>query len=285
MSVTTSPAKTHVEAPLAYLVAGGPRSEHLIYPPASGRPIVRPEQEYRTVPIIDCRTLSVAPTVDSAGFELLPAPAGIRDFYDDALVRSEYYPTVAAWLRATLGALEVVVFDHNQRSAARAARGQPGVRGPVDAAHNDYTPQSGPRRAAEILAAAGKPDYVTKRKALINVWRPIIGPVQDVPLAVCDARSTVPGDFVPTDIHHFGEDDLERPRHSGEIYSVRYNPAHRWYYAAEMQADEVLLLKNWDSGGDGRATHTPHTGFKNPIAPATATPRESIEVRTLVVFT
>jgi hypothetical protein len=33
-----------------------------------------------------------------------------------------------------------------------------------------------------------------------------------------------------------------------------------------------------------RPAYTAHTGFKNPLAPATAIPRESIELRTLVIF-
>lgn len=273
-----------VVAQLAYLVPHPGRAQHLIYPPTSGRALVRPAQEYHTLPIADCRGLTPAPSVDSAGFALLQQPSALKDFYDDADVRARYYPEVAQFLRHALDALDVVVFDHNQRSAVRARQGQTGVRMPVDAAHNDYTPQSGPRRAREILSDAGRPPYAGHRMALINVWRPIIGPVQDVPLAVCDARSTASTDFVATDIHHFGEDDLKHPRHSGEIYSVVYNPAHRWYYAADMQSDEVLLLKNWDSSADGRACFTPHTGFKNPAAPATARPRESIEVRTLVIY-
>jgi len=272
-----------VQAPLAYLVSLDARAAHLVYPLSSGRKIVRPEQAYHTLPITDCRELPLPATVDGAGFELLREPSAMQDFYDEAAVRDAYYPEVIAFLKRQLGALDVVVFDHNQRSAARAALGQPGVRTPVDAAHNDYTPSSGPRRAQEILAAAGKPDYAGHRMALINVWRPIIGPVQDVPLAVCDARTTVPDDFVPTDIHHFAEDDLEHPRHSGEIYSVRFNPAHRWYYASEMQPDEVLLLKNWDSA-TGVASYTPHTGFRNPACPPNAVPRESIEARTLVIY-
>jgi len=272
-----------VVAPLAYLISTDARAAHLIYPPASGRKLVRPEQAYHSLPIADCRDLVEPPTLDTAGFELRRAPSAMTDFYDDEAVRSRYYPEVAAYLKQTLGALDVVVFDHNQRSAARAARGQPGVRTPVDAAHNDYTPVSGPRRAAEILAAAGRPAYTGQRMALINLWRPIIGPVQDVPLAVCDARSASPDDFVPTDIHHFAEDDLERPRHSGEIYSVRFNARHRWFYASNMQPSEVLLLKNWDSA-PGVASYTPHTGFRHPGCPPDAVPRESIEARTLVIF-
>jgi len=273
-----------VVAQLAYLVPNPGRAQHLIYPSNSGRALVRPAQEYHAMPIADCRALTPAPSVDSAGFALLQAPSAIEDFYDDELVRTRYYDEVAAFLRHALDALDVVVFDHNQRSAVRAARGQAGVRTPVDAAHNDYTPQSGPRRAREILSDAGRPAYGGHRMALINLWRPIIGPVEDEPLAVCDARTAAASDFVPTDIHHFGEDDLEHPRHSGEIYSVVYNPAHRWYYVSDMRSDEVLLLKNWDSSEGGRASYTPHTGFRNPAAPPAARPRESIEVRTLVVY-
>jgi hypothetical protein len=118
----------------------------------------------------------------------------------------------------------------------------------------------------------------------VNVWRPIRGPVQDIPLAICAAASTSPEDFVPTDIQHFGEDDLEEPRHVGEIFSVRRSPRHRWFYVADMRPDEVLVFKCWSSARDGRARYTAHTGFRNPSAPANAAPRESIEVRTLVVY-
>ena len=273
-----------VVAQLAYLVASDSRAQHLIYPPNCGRALVRPPLEHHAMAIADCRALSPAATVDSAGFELLHAPSAIVDFYDDENVRTHYYPEVASFLRRVLGALDVVVFDHNQRSAVRAAQGQPGVRMPVDAAHDDYTPNSGPRRAREILRDAGRANDSGQRMALINVWRPIIGPVQDVPLAVCDARTVARADLVNTAIHHFGEDDLDHPRYSGEIYSLTYNPAHRWYYAKDMQPDEVLLLKNWDSSEDGRASYTPHTGFRNPAAPAGTRPRESIEVRTLVIY-
>jgi hypothetical protein len=108
--------------------------------------------------------------------------------------------------------------------------------------------------------------------------------VLDNPLALCDARSVSPEDLVATDILHFGEHDLAVPRHSGQIYSVRHNPAHRWFYVSEMRPDEVLLLKCYDSRADGRARFMPHTGFRNPACPSEFVPRESIEARTLVVF-
>jgi hypothetical protein len=158
------------------------------------------------------------------------------------------------------------------------------VRVPVDQVHNDYTEQSGSKRTQELLDAAGRSDLADRRVAFVNLWRPIAGPVLDNPLAVCDARSVAPADLVATDIHHFGEDDLTVPRHSGQIYSVRHNPAHRWFYVSAMRPDEFLLLKCYDSRTDGRARFMPHTGFQNPACPSDFVPRESIEARTLVVF-
>lgn len=274
----------HVTAPLAYLGASAGPVEHRIYPPGSGIPTTRPPIDYQPMPIYDARAISDRLSLDECGIELRRHRSAVTDFYDETAVRTQYYPEVEAFMRAATGATAVLMFDHNTRSAVRAERGDRGVRMPVDAVHNDYTEQSGPRRAREILEAAGRTDLLGRRVAFINVWRPIVGPVQDIPLAVCDARSVSPADLVATDIHHFGEDDLSKPRHSGQIYSIRHNPAHRWFFVSDMQPDEVLLLKCFDSRQDGRARFMPHTGFRNPACPPAFIPRESIEARTLAVF-
>jgi hypothetical protein len=273
-----------MEVELTFLAPGDGPVEVRVYPPASGRETVRPPSVRHRVPISDARPIAARLRLDEHGFELHSRPTAFADFYDDAAVRERYYPEVQGLMREITGARAVIAFDHNVRSAARAARGERGVRIPVDQVHNDYTEASGPKRKLEILAAAGRQDLADRRVAFVNLWRPIVGPVQDNPLAVCDARSVAPADLVATDIHHFGEDDLSVPRHSGQIQSVRYNPGHRWFYVSEMRPDEFLLLKCYDSRADGRARFMPHTGFRNPACPAEFVPRESIEARTLVVF-
>jgi hypothetical protein len=273
-----------VAGQLSFLAPGDGPVEVRVYPPASGRATVRPASVRHTLPIRDARPIADRLRLDEHGFELHSRATAFADFYDEAAVRQRYYPEVQSLVRELRGALAAVVFDHNVRSAARAARGEVGVRLPVDQAHNDYTEQSGPKRKLEILAAAGRSDLADRRVAFVNLWRPIAGPVLDNPLAVCDARSVAPGDLVATDIQHFGEDDLATPRHHGEIYSVRYNPAQRWFYVSAMRPDEFLLLKCYDSRADGRARFMPHTGFVNPDCPPEFVPRESIEARTLVVF-
>ena len=70
----------------------------------------------------------------------------------------------------------------------------------------------------------------------------------------------------------------------GETYSFTYNPKHRWFYFPQMQRNEALLLKCYDSKEDGRARFTAHTSFEDPTSPPDAPPRESIEVRALIFF-
>ena len=203
----------------------------------------------------------------------------MRDLYDDDALEQVYYPEIEALLREVVGASRVVVFDATRRSDGGAgARNREGLRGPASRVHVDYTEKSGPQRVkdlmgeaeAERLAASGA------RIIQINVWRPIRGPVERSPLALADAASVRPEDLIAT--------DQVFPDRVGEIYHLAHHPAQRWYYAPRMTPDEVLLIKGFDSLTDGRARFTPHGAFDLPDTPAAAPPRESIEVRTLVVI-
>ena len=98
---------------------------------------------------------------------------------------------------------------------------------------------------------------------------------RSITLAVCDARSMVLADFVPTDL-------LYRDR-TGEVYSVAYNSNHRWFYFPQMQPTEALLLKCFDSD-PARTRFTAHSAFEDPNTPPDAAPRQSIEVRAFAFF-
>lgn len=273
-----------VEALLNYLAPGDDAPQVRIYPPSSGLATVQPALDPHIVTVHDARPTTNRLHLDEHGFELRERHTAFTDFYDEAAVKARYYPEVERLLAEILGARAVVVFDHNVRSVTRAARGERGVRAPVDQVHNDYTERSGAKRKLEILAAAGRSDLVDRHVAFVNLWRPVVGPVLDNPLAVCDARSVAAEDLVGTEILHFGDDDLVVPRHRGDVQSVRYNPAHRWFYVSAMRPEEFLLLKCYDSRVDGRARFLPHTGFQNSACPRDFLPRESIEARTLAVF-
>lgn len=224
--------------------------------------------------IRSARPIAADISLDVQGFQLVEHDTQVRDFYSADEVESVYYPEVEALLKATTGAEKVVIFDHTIRSLARQS--QPGMREPVLRVHNDYTLSSGPRRVRDHLPAEEAEQRLKARFAEVNVWRPIRGPLESQPLAVCDARTIAPMDFIASDLIY--------PDRVGETYAFAHNPSHRWYYVPRMERTEALLIKGYDSTEHGTARFTAHTGFEDPTTPAGAAPRESIEVRALIFF-
>jgi hypothetical protein len=219
------------------------------------------------VKIEDARGRASELTLDRNGFALVKAPTEVADFYSSEEAVRVYYPEVERLLRDKLGVARVVIFDHTVRNA-----GRPGAREPSRRVHNDHTVNSAPRRVRDHLGDDAT-ELLTGRFGIVNVWRPIRGPVLDSPIALCDAQSFTDADLIAS--------DLVYPHVRGETSSVEYKPEHRWYYFAEQQTDEAVLIRVHDSANDGRARLSFHTSFDNPLAPG-APPRESIEVRALV---
>lgn len=272
----TAATSTDVEAELTYALPDGPRHVLYMYPPPPGTPRLSGRYEPRRMPIADARRVAAELSLDAHGFSLHPHPTALADAFDDAAVRAVYYPEMERLVREATGASEVLVFDHNLRSDVRARAGQAGVYEPVRRVHNDYTHESAIRRVHQLLGSTEAERRLTRRLAIINVWRPLFGPVRDVPLAVCDGRSIEPQDLLAIDLWY-------RDR-VGENFSFLHSPRHRWYYVPDMLADEALLLKCYDTAGDGRCPFTAHSAFDHPHVPPGTRPRESIEIRTLAFF-
>jgi hypothetical protein len=236
------------------------------------------ETERHTVPICDVRPSAGTLSLDREGFVLLGQGTAVKDFYDDDELERVYYPEIEALLRRTTGAGRVVIFDATRRSDGGAgASNRDGLRRPASRVHVDYTERSGPQRVRDLLgeAEAERLARTGGRIIQINLWRPIRGPVERSPLALADASSVRREDLIAT--------DQVFPDRVGEIYHLAYDPTQRWYYAPRMTPDEVLLIKGWDSVED-RSRFTPHGAFELPDTPEDAPPRESIEVRTLIMI-
>jgi hypothetical protein len=264
-----------VTAELNYLapVSGKPRT--YAYDPPPGEPKSTALPEPHQVPIFDARLMADSFSLDREGFALVCHPNRMKDFYNDEEIRAVYYPAVEAFLRATLKADRVFIFDHTVRKRVEGAPDirDGGPRQPATRVHVDQTAISGANRVREHLPEEAD-ELIKGRVQVINLWRPIRGPLRDSPLAMADGTTVSPGDLVASDLIY--------PNRRGETYSVTYNPNHRWFYFPEMTADKALLLKCYDSATDGRTRFAPHTAFIDPTTPADAAPRESIEVRTLV---
>ncbi|MBV9834547.1 MAG: methyltransferase [Alphaproteobacteria bacterium] len=265
----TATVPKHLTATLNYLKRTGERPARYVEEPPPGVPQWNGIDDPRSILIEDARGHEQEFTLDRNGFQLVHSASTVRDFYDAGEVARTYYPEVEGLLRAELGVERVVIFDHTVRNAARK-----GAREPARRVHNDHTVNSAPRRVRDHLGGDAL-ELLKGRFGIVNVWRPIRGPVRDSPLALCDAQSFTDADLIAT--------DLVYPHLRGETSSVEYKPSHRWYYFSDMQPDEAVLIRVHDSAEDGRARLSFHTSFDNPLAPD-APPRESIEVRALVFF-
>jgi hypothetical protein len=131
---------------------GKPRTYAFDPPPGEPKSTTLPEPHQ--VSVFNGRSISDSFSLDREGFALVRHPTVVRDFYSDKEVRAVYYPAVESFLRATLRADRVLVFDHTVRKRVEGAadvRGQ-GPRQPATRVHVDQTPSSGANRVREHSA-------------------------------------------------------------------------------------------------------------------------------------
>lgn len=231
--------------------------------------------EEHSVEIEDGRAVDRKCSLEREGFSLVSHRTAVGDFYDGDDVAATYEPEVKRLVMAATGAVRVVVFDHTWRGGTAAVRERRRSREPTNVVHNDYTEASGPQRVRDLMGDEAD-GLLKSRFAIVNVWRPVRGPVLTWPLALCDARSLAADDLVASERR--AEDRV------GELTLVRYNPGHRWIYFPAMAWDEALLIKTFDSETDGRARWSVHSAFDDPASPNRAPPRESIETRCFAFF-
>ncbi|KAJ4370366.1 hypothetical protein N0V83_004884 [Neocucurbitaria cava] len=258
-------------------------------------------------PVFNLRGREHEFTTDNAGFAVYKYPANEKLFTDETAVREGYYQEIERLLRSKLQRVKkVVIFDHTIRRRQKHSPRQP-----VQQVHVDQTPAAAEARVRRHLPKEEADELVRGRYQIINVWRPIENPASDTPLAVIDWRTTAPDDFIATDLLYpkradsadvddRGKEVLPDPCNytstagyevRGETMAVAPSEKHRFYYQKDMMPEEVLLLKCFDSHGEGMpngqhgfAVRTPHTAFRDPQTPADAPGRQSIEVRCLVFY-
>jgi hypothetical protein len=275
-TVLEKPAAGTIRAKFNYVVDTGvplvryidwPEMEHLAVPP-----------QYRAheMTVRDGRPLRDTFQLDVHGFVFADHVTRVKDFTDEAERTRVYDAEVQALIRKHSGAAEVLVFDHTIRIGDEAAQKAANARPPVKGVHNDYTEASAPRRLREIVGDAEAERRLRKRWAIIQVWRPIRGPVLVDPLGICDGRS----------IPHEGFLLVQRryKDRTGEVYHIAHNPAHQWFYFPHMNRNEALVFKVFDSDAGKPSRFTAHSSFDDPTSPPDAPARESIETRTFAFF-
>ena len=275
MSQLDTAALPTIEAEMVYAVDTGRKIVNETMPHGD---MSRKRQETvrsHTVKVRNGRPIRDRFSLERTGFEFVDHPTRVKDFFSDEQLGSVYYPEIETLVRELSGARRVHVFDHTLRSGDETTRNERLIREPVDRVHNDYTEWSGPNRVRELLPDEAD-TLLSRRFAIIQVWRAIRNPIESDPLAICDARSIDREDLLVAERRY--------PDRVGQTYQVAHNPSHEWYYFPRMAREEALVFKVYDSKDDGRARFTAHSAFSDPATGAESPPRESIEVRTLAFF-
>ena len=210
-----------------------------------------------------------------SGFGLHESPTQVQNFLDQPEIDSVYAVEIEAFLKATTGCYRVHIFDYTVRASDPELRELKQVREPASLVHNDYTSNSGFVCLQESLGDEAE-NLAGGRFQILNVWRPLVDPVEDYPLALCDKRSLTTADLVDT--------ERRAPNHTGEIQLALHSDEQRWFYFSEMRPHEVLLFKTFDSIDSGVNPCSIHSAIRLPDAPTDAIPRESIEARALVFY-
>lgn len=218
----------------------------------------------------------VATDLDAAGFKLVRHESLVADFQDRTAVAAIHPQEIVDLLLHETGADAVFCtspgilrFGEKSKLAGKLNNSMP-----ARFAHIDISAET-----AAGFAKGGVPDgKAVRRYAHYNVWRAFSAPPQDVPLAVCDARSVASEDLIVADAIF---DDPERPEWSFESYIIAHNPAHRWHWFPNMTRDEAIIFKTSDSQF---GNPIPHVAFDNPDAAEDVPARASIEMRALAYW-
>lgn len=132
----------------------------------------------------------------------------------------------------------------------------------------------------EQLALTGQWDTEEEVvQTLIGIWKPINmkNPVYDHPLAVMDARTFLPEQERPHELHFdlgfFTMDNLNG--------AFTYDKDQKWYYYSFQEVDEVLVFTQYSKG---KHFANPHTSFLSPNRPKSYDKRQSVEMRAAIFF-
>ncbi len=255
-----------VTAPLNFLVPMAEKPVAYNYEPPPGTPVRTGRNVEHQVTIRDARPMIGQLSLDKQGFVLLRHQTAVSNFYDEEQIEAVYYPECERVMKAATGAARVVAFDHIVRNAALAAIEGSGIKMPAKRVHNDYTAWSSPQRVRDLMGDEAE-ELLKNRYAIVNLWRPIRGPVLESPLVLCDAQSLAQENLIAS--------DLKYPDRTGETYSITYNPEQRYYYFPRMQADEVVLIRCFELGTRGRASVFRAHRLRRPdLAPGRTAARE-----------
>lgn len=262
-----------MDAAINYAARGHGRMRYFANDSSRDTVVIAPE------PMTLHESRDLGTTVDREGFALLPHRSAVEDFADAETVARVHPAEIEKLIMDATGADAVVVTGTGVlRFAERSTlSGALDNSRPARFAHVDVSDVT----AADFYARSqpeGTP--APRRAAQYNVWRALSPAPQDVPLALCDARSVGEGDLLAADAI-FDRDGVDVWSFEGLV--VAHSPQHRWHWFRDLGRDEVILFKTNDTD-PARAHSVPHVAFDDPDCPPDVQPRASIEMRAIAYW-
>jgi hypothetical protein len=254
--------------------------------------------EDHEVTVRDARSIRRRIGLHTHGFVLTDHVSAIADFRDKVEVEAHYPAEACDLVQWLTGASRVVARGWMVRTSGDLPKAEKtpgyqyygGVQPPAGEVHVDFTHETAHRIAERTYREAFPDGPGYSRFIATSLWRAFSPPPQDCPLALCDGRSLADDEGVRNTLHIVdqmpSEEEMVAPM-EGEDQRIaasvfRFSPAHRWWYFSNMNRDEALLFKFFDSD-HSVAWRCPHTAFWDPSLEGGKV-RESIEFRSIAYF-
>jgi len=242
--------------------------------------------ELHEVEIHNARLVPNEPSLEREGFILAEHRTEVSDFRNADAVQTIYAEEIRRLVLEVTGADHVEVTGGGVLRFGESSAESKGRDNSLPARfiHVDISEETAALFAGQREQKHPGEYAQYRRYAHYNVWRTFSPPPQDVPLALCESASVEPQDLIRATAYFDAVDKPGAPPLFGfEGFLLRYNPRHRWFYFPDMDQDEALVFKTFDSD----YTHpcfVPHTAFDDPSCPAGVPPRASIEMRAVAFF-
>lgn len=230
--------------------------------------LVSPELIATEVALTDLRAGTSTASFEADGFAFARVPTQVAQFGTEAGWQGIYDRELAKMLRQSIGARDVVVFDHTLRVDDPDAK-----RRPARNVHSDYSREGAEKRLIGILGKERAAEWSAGHYAFINVWRPVESPINSAPLGFVRPSTVAGEDWILIDLIYSDR--------RGHIMGLAANDRHEWVYLSRMTPDEVVYFNIYDSKGRPSVGHSAVDRVEDPDV---ATVRKSIESRTLVRF-
>ncbi|KAI1171510.1 hypothetical protein F4777DRAFT_593783 [Nemania sp. FL0916] len=264
--------------------------------------VLRRKFDTHSIRITDLRGLEDQFDIHTHSFQASKWKPSITSLDPDDIKRI-VFPEVEEFVKKITNATRVHCFSHLVRQNTvetnlealkklEASRGKDnildneGLGNPVPARYAHVDQSAKGARSLLNYHFPEEAERLTKtRWGTVNLWRPIQTIRRD-PLCFCDGKSISDEDLVPLHTAPPPNSNVKYyssiPRDGFQTLEVRASPKHEWYYISEMQPNEALIFKCYDSKDTSR-NRCCHSSFGLPDTAHTA-PRESMEFRFFVFY-